>query len=73
MTGYVFAMAPCVGCKQIFSFNPVRVPSLTWNGTRQPICRACVDRINPKRIANGVPPIVPLPDAYAECEEGELG
>ena len=73
MTGYVFAMGACVACRQPFTFNPVRVPSLTWNGTRQPICRACVERINPKRIANGVPPIEPLPGAYEECEEGELG
>ena len=72
MTGYVFAMGECVRCKRPFTFNPVRVPSLTWNGTRQPICRACVDRINRKRIANGLEPIVPLPDAYEECEESEL-
>lgn len=73
MTGYALAMGPCVRCRQIFSFNPVRVPSIMIHGSRQPVCRACVDLINPLRRANGLEPIVPLPDAYDECEEGELG
>jgi hypothetical protein len=72
MTGYVFAMGVCYGCKQVFTFNPVRVPSLTINGTRQPICRNCVERANVMRARLGNPPIVPLPDAYDECEESEL-
>jgi hypothetical protein len=71
--GYVSAMSPCIGCGQIFSYNPVRVPSLTVNGTREPVCQSCVDRVNPERIANGLEPIVPLPGAYEACEESELG
>jgi hypothetical protein len=70
--GFAFCISPCIGCGRLFSYNPVRVPSLTVNGTRQPICQACVDRANPRRIANGLPPIVPLPDAYEACEESEL-
>jgi hypothetical protein len=72
MTGYVFATSACVGCRRIFSYNPMRVPSLTINGSREPICQACVERVNPARIKNGLPPIVPLPDAYEACDESEL-
>lgn len=70
--GYAFAMAPCIGCGKIFSFNPLRVPSITIGGERQPICLACVQRVNPRRRANGLPEIVPLPDAYETCDEQEM-
>lgn len=71
--GYAFAMGPCLGCGRVFSFNPLRVPSCSAvTGKREPICRDCVTRINPARIANGLPPIVPLPDAYDAADEGEL-
>ena len=67
-------MSPCISCGRIFSYNPVRVPS--WRdpktNSREPICLACVERINPKRIANGLEPIVPAPDAYEPCDENEL-
>jgi hypothetical protein len=72
VTGYAFCMAACIGCGRIFSFNPLRVPSLTVNGTREPICLGCVARVNPRRIANGLDAIVPLPDAYEPCPENEL-
>lgn len=70
--GYATAMGICFGCKQPFSFNPVRVPSIMISGSKEPVCAGCVERVNPKRIANGLPPIVPLPDAYEACEESEL-
>jgi hypothetical protein len=70
--GYVFATSPCIGCGTLFSYNPVRVPSLTWKGTREPICANCVERVNPRRIANGLPPIVPFDDAYEAVDEREL-
>jgi hypothetical protein len=63
MMGYVTAMAPCIGCRRIFSFNAVKVPSITYNGTRQAICADCVARVNPMRKANGLEPIVPMHDA----------
>jgi len=66
--GYVQCIALCVGCKQLFAFNAERVPSITIDGVKQPICRDCVARVNPRRIANGLEPIVPLPGAY-EPEE----
>jgi len=70
--GYVIAMSPCIGCRTLFSYNPMRVPSITIRGSREPICRACVERVNPQRIANGLEPIEPLPGAYEACPENEL-
>lgn len=71
--GYVMAMGPCAGCHRVFSFNPTRVPSITLKGEREPICATCVERVNPERKKNGLPPIVPLPGAYEACDEYELG
>ena len=71
--GYVFATSPCIGCGRLFSFNPVRVPSLRVKGEREPVCLACVERANPRRAKNGLPPIVPLPGAYEPGDESELG
>ena len=48
--GYVTATSPCAGCGQLFTYNPVRVPSIRIGGERQPICRACIDRANPIRV-----------------------
>ena len=70
--GFVFCTGYCFGCGCVFSFNPTTVPSIRIDGDRRPICRACVDLANPKRIANGLDPIVPAPDAYEACDEGEL-
>lgn len=72
--GYALCHGPCLSCGRIFAFNPMRVPSITSakTGTREPICQDCIARANPTRIANGLPPIVPHPDAYEPCDEGEL-
>jgi hypothetical protein len=70
--GYALCTSPCIGCGRLFSYNPVRVPSLRVNGSREPICQVCVDRANPVRIAKGLDPIVPHPDAYSACDESEL-
>lgn len=70
--GYVTATSPCIACGVLFSYNPNRVPSIRIaGGPREPICAACVVRINPRRIANGLPPIVPLPGAYEPMDERE--
>lgn len=71
--GYALGFGPCAGCGRPFSFNPVRVPSVTIAGSREPICAWCVERANPLRIANGLDPIVPLPGAYEACDESEIG
>lgn len=64
----MICLGVCYGCRRTFGFNPERVPSLTVDGKREPICQACVDRVNPRRVANGLEPIVPLPGAYDEVE-----
>lgn len=69
---YALCHGYCIGCGQLFAFNPVRVPSITIRGTREPICQTCVDRVNPTRVVNGLAPIVPAPDAYDACDETEL-
>jgi hypothetical protein len=69
---YATCYSSCFGCGRVFGFNPVRVPSISIEGERKPICQACVDLANPRRIANGLPPIVPAPDAYDACDESEL-
>jgi hypothetical protein len=73
MMGYALCTSECFGCHRIFSYNPMRVPSIRHQGDRKPICRACVDRVNPQRIDVGLEPIVPAPDAYVACDESELG
>lgn len=71
--GYVAAFAPCVGCGNLFSFNPVKVPSISIDGgPKQPICAGCVARVNPMREKNGLPIIVPLDGAYDAAEAEEL-
>jgi hypothetical protein len=70
--GYVMAVGTCFGCKGVFMYNPLRVPSISVNGVKEPICKKCVDRVNPQRKKNGVPEIVPHPDAYEAADEGEL-
>jgi len=68
MSGVIYVLGPCYVCKGLFTFNADRVPSITVNGVREPICADCVALANPRRIANGLDPIVPLPGAY-EPEE----
>jgi Fe-S-cluster containining protein len=70
--GYTLAASPCFGCGRTIYYNPMRVPSVVIKGSRKPICPACVIRVNPMRLANGLEPIIPLPDAYEPCDESEL-
>jgi hypothetical protein len=69
--GYVIAMGECFGCRRLFSFNPELVPSITPPGRteREPICQACVDRANPMRAKNGLPPIEVRRGAYEPAPE----
>ena len=70
--GYVYMTSQCFSCKQLFAYNPHRVPSLTIKGVRQPFCRKCVERANPKRIANGLEAIHVSEEAYEPIREEEL-
>jgi hypothetical protein len=75
--GFMFAYSACVDCGQMFTYNPERVPSVRVNaqrqpdpnGSREPICEACVNRWNVIRKEHGLPPIQILPNAYGaeEC------
>ena len=69
---FVLCHGYCIGCHRLFSFNPVRVPSVTVNGSQEPICQNCVNQANPIRVKNGLPPIKPLPGAYEACDEAEV-
>lgn len=64
MTGYMFVMGQCFGCKAPMTFNADKVPSIRIDGKRQPICSDCVERVNPQRRANGLDPIAVHPNAY---------
>lgn len=70
--GFVSVYGACVACRKLFHFSPTRVPSVTLNGTREPICATCVAAANVRREANGLPPIVPLPGAYDADDEADL-
>lgn len=70
--GYVVVISPCYGCGLPFSYNPHKVPSINISGVRRPICKSCVERINPRRVAKGLEPIIPAPDAYEPMDENEL-
>jgi hypothetical protein len=67
--GYMFATGPCHACKRMINFSPSFVPSIRdERGVKQPVCRACIEAANPKRIENGLEPITIHPQAY-EPEE----
>jgi hypothetical protein len=72
--GYVYVTSSCYSCGQIFSYHPNKVPSYRdpRTGSREPICRVCVERANPERKKLGLDPIVPLPGAYEACPEDEM-
>lgn len=70
--GFVLAWSECFGCKKVIGYNPIRVPSVRYNGVREPVCAACVERANPERAARGLEPIVPHPEAYEPADEAEL-
>lgn len=69
---YALMTSICLGCKNLFSYNPHRVPSVVIDGVKEPVCRACIARVNPKREANGLDPFSIHPDAYEPIHESEL-
>ena len=78
--GFALCYSPCVACGKLMTYNPVLVPSIRVNaqrhpdpnGSREPLCRACVDAMNTMREAAGLALVVPHPDAYEACDETEL-
>lgn len=65
---WMTVIGDCCICGIRFSFNADRVPSVVIDGEREPICRDCVNRANPVRIAKGLPPIHVFPDSYEPQE-----
>lgn len=70
--GYVICVGACINCGRPFSFNPHKVPSVIWQGKREPVCRNCLERANAIRKARGIPEHEVLPGAYDPADEGEL-
>lgn len=64
--GYMSAMGTCFGCKRTISFNPHTVPSFKGS----PICKTCIETVNAKRKATGLPLWPVAADAYEPVECG---
>lgn len=68
MPGYMTLLCNCYTCGKQMTANPHFVPCvpahLTRTGEKEPVCRDCIERANPKRIENGLEPIEIHPDAY---------
>lgn len=64
----MMVLGACYTCNRPITFNADKVPSvpghLTKTGTREPVCRTCIEIANPQRIKNGLPPIEIHPQAY---------
>jgi len=80
--GYGFGYGHCWGCKKPFPFHPNLVPSIKidrktgkpdpLNGTREPVCEACMIDCNIKRKAMGLEPHPIDPRAYGIAREEEI-
>ena len=73
MAGYAVMMSPCLICKRIFGYNPHRVPSISIDGERRPVCLPCIVRENRRRQLVGQELLAdPRPGAYEPIQESEL-
>lgn len=70
--GYVYCMSACMNCGIPFMYHPNKVPSIRVNGSREPVCKVCIDRANVIRAEQGNPLLEYLPDAYEACPEEDL-
>jgi hypothetical protein len=71
--GYAIIVEACYGCRNVITFNPHKVPSLTVDGIRRPLCQDCFDHLNEYRIKHGIEAWPqPHPDAYQPISEYEL-
>lgn len=67
--GYAMLLCSCINCRQTFTCNPVRVPSIRVRGEKEPLCRACAEEWIRRHPEAGF--VIPA-DAYEPCEESEL-
>lgn len=59
----------CILCKDLFAFDPKRVPTITDHAPHElmyPICRKCIYAINRRLLAGNQMPVIPLAGAYGE-------
>lgn len=71
---YVQMFAPCIRCQRVFSFNPMKVPSVrpSPDAPREPLCEGCFNVLNAVRQQRGLEPIAALPGAWEPCDENEV-
>jgi len=66
---WMFVQGSCVACNAFISFNPNRVPSISVDGRREPLCELCHARWNKiHRTAKNLEPVPIHPDAYGPEE-----
>ena len=65
---YMTCTSHCVGCGELISYNPSRVPSIRVNGEKQALCLECATKINQNRIKAGMDACFIPPDAYEPLE-----
>uniref|UniRef100_A0A6M3X6H8 Uncharacterized protein n=1 Tax=viral metagenome TaxID=1070528 RepID=A0A6M3X6H8_9ZZZZ len=70
--GYALMFGKCCACGGLTSFNPVKVPSVRINGTKEPVCKFCIEDANKKRKEMGLETFNVPEDAYEPCNEMEL-
>ena len=73
--GYAMVYSPCLNCGQTFGYNPNHVPSITYQGAKEPICKNCIDAENIRRSADPTLdlPIFDIhPNAYEPIDEVDL-
>ena len=71
--GYAIMHGSCFCCHKLFSFNPIKVPSVRDGAdVRQPVCRTCIEAANKIRQERGMDELSIHVDAYEACDEAEL-
>jgi hypothetical protein len=70
--GYALMYGRCINCKNVFTFNPLRVPSVRIKNQREPVCSPCMVKVNTHRKNNGQKPFHIHSDAYDSVDENEL-
>ena len=67
---FMQCIGSCFACSKVITFDPHKVPSLTIDGIREPICSSCHARWNEiHRTSKGLEPIALDPNAYGYAEE----
>ena len=62
---YAVAVGRCYSCRRQFGFHPRKVPSYSVDGKRYPVCAGCMEGINERRQAQGLPRFAVETGAYA--------